>query len=240
MIFTPKSLQDYISCPMLYKYRYIDEFFFFTVEEIFDMAVKQTISQLYYILFDEKIPTQSDAKYKWGEAWEMGLEKHEIMWMERTLQRRLMMRGLSIVLGVQQYLEEVCPTPIAIDEIYGIQIGEHRLETKMNYIHLNKGSVDLIDYVPYDVLPDKVILKNHLPLTAKLLIYENVFKIKVKNLIYFAGKNGLAYYTMRSLSNQKELKNTVKLIADCVDNNVFFKTYSDDCRQCPYQQYCWK
>ncbi|HLO11194.1 MAG TPA: hypothetical protein VK190_02935 [Pseudoneobacillus sp.] len=238
MILTVQQVQDYIKCPMLYKYRYVDEIYLYSEDELFRMAIKQVVDQMYYSLLDGIVPDKAFVKYKWGDAWDLQIDKNKIMWMPYDTKRRLQMRGLDIVLGIQEYVSKVKPYPISINDIYGIQVGSHRIETDMSYVQEVKGEIGLIEYVVNDYIPDDTSLINNLPITAKAMIFEDVFKTRLKRMSYFSTKNNTLYPTWRNKSDFTELKQTVSMIAHCVNHKIFYKQYSEACRTCPYYKYC--
>lgn len=238
MILTVQQLHDYIKCPMLYKYRYVDQLELYTEDELFKNAIRQVIDQMYYSLLDGAVPSKAMVKYKWGDAWDLNTDKSKIMWMPYDIKRRLQMRGLDIILGIQQYISQVKPYPISINDTYGIQLGKHRLETDMRYVQESQGSIDLIEYVVNDYIPDDTVLINNLPITAKTMIFEDVFNARLKRTFYFSTKNNTIYPTVRNKSDFTEVKETVNMIAHCVDHNIYYKQYSDACKTCPYNKYC--
>lgn len=236
---TPKQLLDYISCPMIYKFKYIDNLVFRSERELFQDALKSLIDKLYYSFLDGKAPTMAFTKYGWGESWSLETEKDKIIWMDSTnIRRKLMLKGLQYSLAIRKHLIEIKPKPISINDIYGIQFGKYRLETTMDYVFKIGDDFYLIDYVDNDCIPDEFTLKNHLPLTAKLAVYENVFNQRIKHIIYYSCKNKTAYFAERSQSDLDDLGKTVNIALVSINNNMFYKQYSDACKLCPYKTYC--
>jgi CRISPR/Cas system-associated exonuclease Cas4 (RecB family) len=238
MILTVDQIMDYIKCPMLYKYRYENHLNLYTEEELFKIAIQKVIDQMYYSLMDKNLMSKADVKYKWGDSWNLEVDRHKIMWMPSASRRRHQMNGLEILLKIHGYLSSINPHPISIDDVFGIQLGENRIETDMRYIHGDDGMMTLVEYVINDYIPDETTLVNHMPITAKAMIFEDVFNTRVKNLVYYSTKNAASYQTFRNKSDYKELKDTVGMIAHCVDNKIFYKQYADTCKTCMYKIYC--
>lgn len=239
MIITLRQLLDYITCPMLYKYRYVDNIELYTEEELFNTAVTAAIDQMYFSLLHGQLMSKADLKYAWGDIWKLNLTPKQIMWSNSS-KRKMQIKGLRILLNIHSLLYENPVQPVIINDIYGVQIGKHRIETDLRYVQKTEDGLSIIEYAVSSPVPDQTILANYLPLTVKLMVAENVLKQRIKTLQFYCAKNKMIYPTMRNPSDFKEVKEAVYKIAACINSEIFYKKYNTQCKTCLYNIICNK
>ncbi|MNQ36616.1 PD-(D/E)XK nuclease superfamily protein [compost metagenome] len=245
---------DYQRCPLLYKFRHIDDVDVRLnggpyrtpnqkyVAEYFDYAMHNVVYGIFHQFADGRYPNAYYVKKRWGQLWNAGRTKEDIIidtgsW--RNDLRKREKQGLDSLLSVHSDFQSNPGTPILIGKGYSIPVGNHELVGTIEMVREVDGIIELMDFKTDD-RPIALHVKGDMAVTAASLAFRKLFGYKEERIAYYGLLSRKTQYTQRDKRDFALLERTVDNVARGIESGIIYPVMNSRCQECPFQKHCEK
>lgn len=206
------AILAYMKCPMIYKYRYIENLWLLTDQEAYTKSMLDVLDRIHTTRMD-----RSDIKYAWGEAFDLNIAPSDIMWMPRSTRRTLMVKGLKNLLKVYDY---IAISKFKVQTMEDINLND--ITIKPRYVYKKGRTLILQRYIDNDYEASMIC-------TAYPI---------VKVINYDMGK-GSATTSQVNKSLANNVMDSALTVKHLIEDGVIYTKFAlDECKTCLYNKYC--
>ena len=226
------AINTYQSCPLMYKFSYIDNL---PTKPKPKMEFGNFLHKTLQFILDDRyhLPTLAETVRFYAENFDKS-----VFSTEREAQNYFE-NGLKIVETFYKEIQEKTPPVMTTEEKFVLPIGKHQLAGIFDRI--DKHSEDTFEIVDYKTgkVPDQQKIDKDLQLTT----YDWAAKTKwpqIKDLkltLHFLGPN-IKLSTSRDKSHHQQLEEVVSKTAEKIEKGEFEPRPNSLCNYCDYQEFC--
>lgn len=226
------------------KYLYYKDTKVTDIKEEFNQEMHKIIYSYYYGAMNGNNVGLGELKRKWGTFWYKNKTKEDIMFSNsNTLRSELGVKGVFVIDKLWEVLSEVKHAPLAVEQEYCVQVGEHYVTGTIELIReiklsKRKSSIDIVNYCLLDANPDKFVLNYDLSVTAQAYAFRNIFKRKEDSFTLYYLRKDKTYQVTRTQQHFDNFADIVNMVATSIEAELFYPKYSIECKGCNYQRNC--
>lgn len=243
MNFNIKDIVDYAYCPYYYKLNKENKDIS-TVIELYDNVMHKSIYAYLTSIQNNSVPSLNTLYSSFGTQW-IGKNKNieDILftepssWRDRKNIKRK--QGFDALYHFHHRMSKHEFIPIFINKKYSFNLTSNiTIEGNLELVRDINGLIEIIDFKTNDRDINEVYVESSLELTAMDYALKNLFNITANSLVVYNVEKNRAYLTRRDDSSFKEFKSNVINICKGIHNNIFYKSYSNDCNSCKFKSKC--
>lgn len=261
---------DYIQCPMLHRYRYIEKLDVTytglhkaypklneqSLEELFDYEIHRLAYHIFNSIQDGRYPSEYLLRQKWGKLWASDKTKQDIMFEPSrrdamTPRRRLEKLGVKAIEVMHPKFKEAPGVPIFVGKNTEIKIGKHKLTVPIELVREVKENgeslFEIMDFQTglkmksrYDYNPMNLHIRHDLRMTAASLAFRTLTGVEEGRITYYDVLNDKEHYTERTSEDYGTLEHVLNHVEQAMKHNIHYPVMNDRCFECPYQHECRK
>lgn len=249
MVIDINEVLCYCKCPMLYKFKYVDETNNKNINilEKYDYDIHKTLYSYFAIIQNKEIGTLHALKKAWGEFWLKNKSPYDIIYSEPTSWRdtydNKRKQGINAIFMFYQTFKDKPGIPIILNQKYKIAItknitltGTFELVRAVNID--DKDYIEIIDFKTNDRAYNKISINNDIEITAMSYAFRKIFNTKENNVIYYGIDKGKFESSTRSEADYDIMLNTISNVAKAIYNKMFYICPDEKCLSCPYKTKC--
>lgn len=236
-----KAIDDFIKCPLLYKFRYIDkvETDKKDADEKLQESLVETVQDFYKKILDEdKVMSFKQLRVYWSDTFYKDKDKYDIIGRTSFNKSHDPKNTRRFIKNFIDRYETNPGTPIGVEVGFEVKLPKMVVTGQLPVIRKINGKVDLlyIDSTFYN--PDEFRADNYLFFTVMSYAYRKLFGEKEDQISYYNGYKDKLLVTTRDENDYKKDFVQIENIATIIKNNLFYQDYSYSCKSCPYQWEC--
>lgn len=261
LIIDIKDIMDFCFCNRYYDYKYDgtnnNKINF---KELYDVSLHKTFYMYLRALQKDKLENTLELlKYTWGKEWIKFKKTKEIMLMNSyykvnkssyiadTYEERRK-KGIDAIFNFNEVMAKDKQFPIIIGHKYEIEILPNIILTgNIEYVREytdqnNNKSIQLMKFIsePTKRYTGDMVYKYSLDLIASSYALKTLFNVKDFQSIAFTVSDKKVYPNIFSDKEYNILKDTVKNVVTCIQNNIRYISPDNKCMFCEYKEICTK
>lgn len=254
------ALMDYLACPQLHKYRYIQNIDAslthagranrHSIMEAYDKALHKSVASLFHKVQDGFIPDIHLLKRKWGYLWvKPRSEQEDIRFKEtswRDVHDEKRKQGWDKLRQVFEHYDEAgWGTPIMVDFDYTVRIGSHILEGRIDLVRVvqtpeRREFIEMTEFLVDERYAPFVHLRRDWRVTAASYAFRKLMNVKEEKIVYHGIISGKLVATERSEEDYRQLEHLLDRIEKAHKEDIFYPEFGERCLTCPYEKHCEK
>jgi CRISPR/Cas system-associated exonuclease Cas4 (RecB family) len=238
-----QEVQDYISCPLLYDFKYrhgLPE-----NENLNREVAEKMLKVVYYFYFkvmDGHAPALETLKNKWETIWFGKMSPMEYMLTPRTDK---MDTGQKAVPMIDNFFKEnyyTPGTPLVINSDFEVEVGDHEVSGTIHLVReVQDGPrkvIELLEYKTGTHTPSEWMVENDLVLSLNSFAFRRIYKHREQRAVAHYLRSNKYFATMRTEEHYRRMTTTIDMIARCLQRGIFYPRQTFLCSTCSYKYYC--
>lgn len=240
------QIQDFLHCPMFYRFRYKEEGTktpYLDLYEKYDSDIKKFMHAYHAHLQNGDAVDAATVKRIWGSLWIGEKNKQDLIFMEtgdkRDTWNEKRKQGIENLIGYHIKGPKNIGTPILVNHEFEIEVSKNVFLTGVfDLIQELNGKVELVTYLPDSKKITSGMLRKDMIVTALSYAFKKTFGDKQdETVVYLVDKNRRVL-TKRTEEDYKIFQESVKNIAISIRNDIFYINPNPGCISCLYKENC--
>ena len=246
-----KDVISFCFCPRFYKYFKRNNVI--NLRTLYDLSIHNTIYNYLYALQNDRLKSTIEfLKYQWGKSW-ISFRKNSLKdvlieassFNADTFENKRK-KGIDAIFRFEEIMSKDRQLPLVVDHKYEIEILPNIILTgSIEYVREltveDNKIIQVIKFVPeINQFVTHMQLKYNLELIAMSYAFEKLFTTKNFQPVTINIENGKIDTEFYTEKEYNILKETVKSVIMCIQNDINCVSPNKQCYHCEYRNTCMK
>ena len=245
-----RALSDFLQCPLIYKFKYIDKLVphrQYLIYEAFEQAMHQLFYYLFYQVQNSYYPSSYHLKQAWGRIWCPNRSREQIIghlysnaqkisYSPRAKERQ----GLELGLAMKDYYKNKSGTPILIGKAYTVPIGRHTVFGIIELVREIDQQLEIIDARTSMRRIPVAHLKHDIEITAASFATRYLLRTKEARVIGYYIEGNKQIITTRGQEDYEVLNKILSRVEKAIKQGLWWPSMSESCSICSFRPQCAK
>jgi hypothetical protein len=237
MYFSNSKLNAFLTCPHLYKLKYVDKL---PTKEtsymVFGTALHESIAKGYL----DKLQVNEIIDF-FDDFWQTYVSEHDVEFYSDGEFLKKLEEGREILATYYKKVMSKSDTPILVEYKFGLQghpdvlMGKHKLT---GIIDLVNSDAKIIDFKSSATKPSKLEMDLDIQMTFYSFAFRQIFNRKESGVAIYNLRGMSEHDTVRSEKDFERLNLLLDQVEDAISSNNFYKRITKDCGKCSVVQSC--
>lgn len=250
MELTYKEIQDYMRCPMLYKFKHVlklqrDDS---KNSEVFEATLISVAMYFYYNIMNGVTPRKEDVMNRWSKSWlSQATTIEDILFQKRGLESAARSSNLEGIKSLGVFYESEMKkkfNPIVVDTEARLKAGDHYIIERFDLIRevreKKKSTVEIVRLAGSHTNLSEFQIKTDFRTAFQVKAFRELFQAKEGRVHIYNIKRGQHLYPEIGDTEFKRLEAIVSQIGDNIEDGRFYPVSHNSCNHCPYKDVCIK
>lgn len=251
IIINIQEVLDYAYCPMMYKYKYIDNLGdrYKTELEKYDICMHKCIYNFFTQAQFNKISI-ANLKASFASNWIKTNSITNIIYSEpsswRDTENEKRKQGIEAIIKFYNLIKDNVGIPLVINKDYKVQMTSKIYLTGtfevIREVANKKGdkNIEILSIISDGKFYNDMCLEKDLKVSAASYAFRKTFETREDIIKFYSIDKSKMYNTNRNKEDYKMLLNTVVNVCKCIHNEIFYICPTKKCHKCAYKKLCLK
>ena len=224
-----EELFNYINCPTFYDLAYNKHI---PLKDNLSMqTLLDTVTHYFYSnLINGKVCTMDELKNKWDSI----CDKNKYY-----IDSKKNLEGINYIINFARFIVDYKPNIIDFEKYYEVDIDGIILNGNISVINmLPNRKIELLIHRFSNKAPNQIELDKKLKYTIDSYVLKKLYNCEVAAIKVIHHKNNSEYITTRNNNDYDRLEISIKNIAKCIKDNLYYPRENVFCNTCYYKEYC--
>lgn len=247
MKFSIDELRDYAHCPMLYKFKYVDQSNktkLINIYEKYDKDLHIVAYRYFNKVKNDGIYDLKGLKSSWGHLWLDGKVDDDFnynpqSWRDTHMQR--WKKGVDVIIKFHDHFKNIECSPIVIGTQYEYKLTNNITITGTWDLILEIGdSIEIIDFKTDNSKSTPIHIDLDINVTSACYAFRKLTGQNESRVGYYLYEKGKLIYTTRNDNDIELMKRNIINIIRCITNEIYYVCPDSKCCGCAYNDICRK